>query len=1125
MDTPLASELSPLPELQFDLTAPGARILHPVDPGFAAVAKELADTLGPLIGASLAVVPEDESSALAGSGPLLVMGNLMESTLVQRLYYESYDFTDLAFPGPGGFSLRTIRDPFGGGAHVIMIGGSDVGGVKAAAAQFVTLVKKQGSTLGYFNEVRLGQWTTAAELDPARYLEDRDEDWGRVGESGSWEFMEHIAACGVGYLRTANERYLELLQRELHYFKSHDVYAPNPEAPSQIHGRIYVLLIIWDLLQDHPFFTPEDRREFDTMFLYLERSGEGVVQFKERSLTTAVRFNHDTRAALDAFYVGRYFDRRHHLPEAREWLQAAADLFAPQLTSAKPCEDSWGHQWAASMHNTLCYAMATGESDYFKSAACREAADRALMAHGADGPRVYLASCAMVTGDSSYLSLERNGESLVHSAARMRLSRPPDTSDAASYEEVLRSFVTTTGINRRDHMLGHALAPIDHLWYHTIESPAYNPDGIFKITLKEDEGFDKLALREGWRAEDYYLLIDGISGGLHSFQDANCIVWYREDGMDWFRTARNRQRAQGVRAQNGVNVVLNGRGFDHVHRYTRLLYRDTQGEYLATGTSLDGVGDATWERHILRKRGAWTLVLDRVIAHTNGELLAERFWYPQGEHEIEASGFGSRQTADEAGVMLHIASTVDANGRGVAYDGFIERVRTEVEVGGDLVLGGLLWTNAGGAESVKLGKTPEGFKVEEASGATTEIQLQHREGTGCGLVVRCADMNLTLGRAGKSVAMSEASELPMAPLLEELDPGFREINLPEKTITAVANGPLGNVLGTSDGVVVLHDPAQGEMWRAQVSGQILSMEFSSEGIVVGEESGALSLLDHHGRILWTVDIPWVSLPWASWSEYRSRIREIACADIDGDGRDEILISNADRRVYAFDCTGRELWKRPIQWGVFTAMWLGVHEGNKVLLGGTSRPSIHGYVVLLNLDGTVRGHTKRADLVCWGLPANLRDLQQADIDGDGCIETITAVDTNCRQLIAYGDDGKVKWDCDVGGCATALVFDPVTQRVLVTSEAGYVVAVDGSSGQRAWVAWVGETTELIWVLPGGRIVAVAQRGVIWMILPTGEIQGQIDLGEPITAIPRPGNHRGPGRNFIIGTQSGRVLTLP
>ncbi len=81
----------------------------------------------------------------------------MESTILRRLYFEAYDFTDMAFPGEGGFVLRTIRDPLGTGAHVMLVGGSDLVGVQAAARELMTEVKINGAVLGYLNKVRLGK--------------------------------------------------------------------------------------------------------------------------------------------------------------------------------------------------------------------------------------------------------------------------------------------------------------------------------------------------------------------------------------------------------------------------------------------------------------------------------------------------------------------------------------------------------------------------------------------------------------------------------------------------------------------------------------------------------------------------------------------------------------------------------------------------------------------------------------------------------------------------------------------------------------------------------------------------------------------------------------------------------
>lgn len=294
-----ARELPALPRLRVDLAA-GVRLLHPATTDYAALANALAAELRGL-GAAVEVCCEADAAAPTGTAGVIVLGNLMESTLVRRLYFGGYDFTDFAFPGPGGFTLRTIRDPFGTGAHVLLVGGSDLAGVREAGYRLAACIRREGLVTGYFNEVRPGRWTSAEELEPAQFLADTEEVWQRVGASGSWEYMERIARCATGYLRTADERYLQLFRRELRHFTTHDVQAPNPEAPVMLHGRMYQLIMAWDLVQDHPLFSDEDRCELDAMFLHVARSPEGAAQIREVAQTVAVRMNHDTRSALDAF--------------------------------------------------------------------------------------------------------------------------------------------------------------------------------------------------------------------------------------------------------------------------------------------------------------------------------------------------------------------------------------------------------------------------------------------------------------------------------------------------------------------------------------------------------------------------------------------------------------------------------------------------------------------------------------------------------------------------------------------------------------------------------------------------------------------------------------------------------
>jgi outer membrane protein assembly factor BamB len=1106
-----ACELPALPRLRVDLAA-GVRLLHPATADYAALADGLVAELRGL-GAAVEVGSEANVAALNGAAGVIVLGNLMESVLVRRLYFGGYDFTDLAFPGPGGFTLRTIRDPFGTGAHVLLVGGSDLAGVREAGQRLAARIRREGLALGYINEVGPGCWTNAAELESAQFLADTDEVWQRVGASGSWEYMERIARCATGYLRTADERYLRLFCRELRHFMTHDVQAPNPEAPVMLHGRMYQLIMAWDLVQDHPLFSEEDRREFDAMFLRVARSPEGAAQIREVAQTAAVRMNHDTRSALDAFFVGRYFAHRHGLPEAQEWLELAERLFAPQLGSAKPVEDSWGHQWVASMHNTLVYALATGREDYPASAAFRAAAERALLAHGTEGPRVYLANCAAATGDTGWLSLEPDAEDFVRRAAQLRLSVPREPGRPAYFEEVLRSFVVGATIRRRDDLLGVRVAPLDACWHRTIETPVYNPDGVFAVTVSPAEGFDKIALREGWGADDFYLLLDGISGGHHAFQDANCLVRLREGGIEWFVPAAGYRHSVGIRAQNGVQATLNGAGPGRLHRYARWCWHGEKNGFMACASALEGVGDTDWTRCILRRRGAWTLVIDHVTAKDRGELLVERFWHPQGRVVARGDGFDCASLPAPDRQRLHVTSDVGALGGEWSGGGTTERIRLAVEPGDTFVFAALLWCDEATEAGLRLERQDDGWCIGEA-----RVTLTAR-----GLRVWAEDFDGAFSDDGPSMESKRPRLLPLAVLSADMPVAGWQCRVSDQPVTAVA-GDAGNgwVAGAADGTVAAFDCEGRERWRTRLTGAIRALEFFKGGVLAGGDQGALVCLGPIGETIWTVELPWVTLPWAYWSEGRSRILEIAVADMDDDGGEEILVGNADRRVYAFDRTGRLRWKHAVEWGVFTALWPARHEGAFALLGGTARPSIFGRLILLGGDGRLRGHFSRADLTCWSLPSGLRDLHQMEL-GDHLM-TFAAVDTNRRQLIAYGADGAWRWDADLAAGATALAADAAGGRIFAASEAGYVAGFEAATGRRQWTTWLGGAASLLWGLPGGGLQAVMPGGMVADLSSAGEVRNTTNLGSAVTAVPRPGNHRATGRKPVLGLADGRVLVI-
>jgi outer membrane protein assembly factor BamB len=207
---------------------------------------------------------------------------------------------------------------------------------------------------------------------------------------------------------------------------------------------------------------------------------------------------------------------------------------------------------------------------------------------------------------------------------------------------------------------------------------------------------------------------------------------------------------------------------------------------------------------------------------------------------------------------------------------------------------------------------------------------------------------------------------------------------------------------------------------------------------------------------------------------------------------------------------------------------GTYRGGFALLGGTSQPSIFGRCLLYGADGKLLTAYSRVDLNSWSNPAQFRDLRRADLDGDGCPETITAVDTDCRQLVVYRDNGKILWDADLAGAAEAVAVVPARASaaplVVAASESGYVAALDGRSGARRWACYVGEPTQFVAPADDGRLWAAARSGKVFLIGRDGALAGAADVGQAITGLLRPGEDRSAGA-MLLGTADGRLLVLP
>ncbi|MGD9496873.1 MAG: hypothetical protein AB7Y46_11275 [Armatimonadota bacterium] len=111
------------------------------DEGAAAVAAELQQGLREALGVELPLVTDDEvcPERLGPVGEpwrqtnLIIVGNLDANRAILPLYALFLCGADSVYPGGDGHELRTVSNPWGTGRNAIVVGGSSVEGMRAAA--------------------------------------------------------------------------------------------------------------------------------------------------------------------------------------------------------------------------------------------------------------------------------------------------------------------------------------------------------------------------------------------------------------------------------------------------------------------------------------------------------------------------------------------------------------------------------------------------------------------------------------------------------------------------------------------------------------------------------------------------------------------------------------------------------------------------------------------------------------------------------------------------------------------------------------------------------------------------------------------------------------------------------
>ena len=153
---------------------------------------------------------------------------------------------------------------------------------------------------------------------------------------------------------------------------------------------------------------------------------------------------------------------------------------------------------------------------------------------------------------------------------------------------------------------------------------------------------------------------------------------------------------------------------------------------------------------------------------------------------------------------------------------------------------------------------------------------------------------------------------------------------------------------------------------------------------------------------------------------------------------------------------------------------------------------------------------------WSIPSWSKCVDVADVDGDGWDEVLSGVDTNHRQLIVYGRDGRVLWDADVGGAV--LSVNACEGRVYAGASNGFAQCF-AADGTRLWSRFL--TEPVIGLAPrgDGGCLAALRGGTVVNLDGSGEIRTTHRGNSIVTAAGRASAW--PDSGLLVGRKDGAL----
>lgn len=590
-----------------------AVIVTPDDKAYESPAQSIAGKVKQLKNVSLPIYKSGQCPQdILKTQNVIALGNMSNNAFIEKLYREWYVIVDLKYPGPGGYTVRSLHNPYGTGHNVIFIGGSDLEGVQAGTRVFLDLLKPEELLkVGWLMEISLG-----AGLKPPRIGEDIS-DWvvhtwqdswrktagGEVGyKPGTFFGWSPISIAGALYYMTGQKEYLD-------YFKAMAMpdprRAPLPNRTSDAfndpmqpivksyHYRAHLLDCIYDLIEESPLFTDNERLTLTNRLLEHQYDLDPRHEFCE--------LNGDRHALwhMMCIYTGsRYFSRYYPDPVWNRRIENARKGFRSLLGNP-----TWGErdtlEWVStSIQPIMDFFLMDGYEDFVASGTA------AALMKGLE---------ILMTGDevddyNKYLCI-----SLMNEAACMLKD--------SRYAWMVRQLNFDWNVFRigQSYWPGdssHLKAPVDLVGNLSVYPLARTDWEQAGKAIPAKKAFQIMSYRGGLSAADDYLLLDGFNGlGRNPFH-LGTLLRVRMFGGKTLLSGYD----------NDVRVLFNGMVGSEIARCAALKDGLSTGDFAYVGVEAPNMPSSNWRRDMIYLKDDAFIVFDRITPGAEGIFDIESAW-------------------------------------------------------------------------------------------------------------------------------------------------------------------------------------------------------------------------------------------------------------------------------------------------------------------------------------------------------------------------------------------------------------------------------------------------------------------------------------------------------------------